>query len=76
MAGHSLGLLLRTVHLCDTLSITGFRRETLRLLNHSELVHVLQRQLRRAGFGSRRDRQEELVAQSGSQTLRTNLVMA
>ena len=76
-AGHSLGLLLRTVHLCDTLSITDFRRETLRLLNHGELVHALQRQIRRAGFGSRRGRrQEELVAQSGSLTLVTNLVMA
>ena len=76
-AGHLLGLLLRTVHLCDTLTITEFRRETLRLLNYGELVHVLQRQIRRAGFGSRRGRrQEELVAQSGSLTLLTNLVMA
>ena len=76
-AGHALGLLLRTLHLCDTLSIDDFRRETLRLLNHGEHVHVLQRQIRRAGFGSRRGRrQEELVAQSGSLTLLTNVVMA
>ena len=35
-AEHALGLLLRTLHLCDTLSIDDFRRETLRLLNHGE----------------------------------------
>lgn len=76
-SGHALGLLLRTLHLCDTISIDDFRRETLRLLNHGEHVHVLQRQIRRAGFGSRRGRrQEELVAQSGSLTLLTNIVMA
>ena len=76
-AGYALGLLLRTLHLCDTLSIDDFRRETLRLHNHGEHVHVLQRQIRHAGFGSRRGRrQEELVPQSGSLTRLTNVVMA
>jgi TnpA family transposase len=76
-AGHALGLLLRTLHLCDTLSIGEFRRETLRLLNHGEHVHVRQRPIRRAGFGSNRGRrQEELAAQSGSLTLLTNIAMA
>jgi TnpA family transposase len=76
-ADHALGLLLRTLHPCDTISSDDFRRETLRLLDRGEHVHVLQRQIRRAGFGSRRGRrQEELVAQSGSLTLLTNIVTA
>jgi hypothetical protein len=46
-------------------------------VNHGELVHALQRQIRRAGFGTRRGmRSEELIAQSGSLTLITNVVMA
>ena len=76
-AGRALGLLLRTIHLCETATNDPFRRETLRLLNHGELVHGLQRQIRRAGFGTRRGmRSEELIAQSGSLTLVTNVVMA
>jgi TnpA family transposase len=76
-AGHAYGLLLRTVHQCDTLSIPDYRRETLRALNHNERTHMLQRQIRRAGAGSRRGRRaEELAAQSGALTLVTNLVMA
>jgi len=42
-AGHELGLLLRTLHQCDTLSIPDFRRATLRLLNDKERTHTLQR---------------------------------
>ena len=76
-AGRTLGLILRTIHLCLTATNEAFRRETQRLLNHGELVHGLQRQIRRAGFGTRRGvRSEELVAQSGSLTLITNVVMA
>jgi TnpA family transposase len=76
-AGRTLGLILRTIHLCTTATNEAFRRETQRLLNHGELVHALQRQIRRAGFGTRRGtRSEELVAQSGSLTLITNVVMA
>jgi TnpA family transposase len=76
-AGRGLGLLLRTTHLCETATNDPFRRETRRLLNHGELVHGLQRQIRRAGFGTRRGmRSEELVAQSGSLTLVTNVVLA
>ena len=76
-AGHAYGLLLRTLHLCDTLTLDDFRRETLRALNHNERTHTLQRQIRRAGVGSRRGRRtEELVAQSGALSLVTNLVMA
>lgn len=76
-SGRALGLLLRTIHLCETATNDPFRRETLRLLNHGELVHGLQRQIRRAGFGTRRGmRAEELIAQSGSLTLVTNIVMA
>ena len=76
-AGHELGLLLRTLHQCDTLSIPDFRRATLRLLNDNERTHTLQRQIRRAGSRSRRGRRaEELGAQSGALALVTNLVMA
>jgi len=76
-AGHAYGLLLRTLHLCDTLALEDFRRETLRALNHNERTHSLQRQIRRDGAGSRRGRRtEELIAQSGALSLVTNLVMA
>jgi TnpA family transposase len=76
-AGHQLGLLLRTLHQCDTLTIPDFRRATLRLLNDNERTHTLQRQIRRAGSRSRRGRRaEELSAQSGALALVTNLVMA
>ena len=76
-AGHELGLLLRTLHQCDTLSIPDFRRATLRLLNDKERTHTLQRQIRRAGSRSQRGRRmEELGAQSGALALATNLVMA
>jgi TnpA family transposase len=50
-AGQALGLLLRTLHRCDTLSIPGFRRAPLRLLNDNERTHTLQRQIRRAVMG-------------------------
>ena len=40
-AGHAYGLLLRTLHLCDTLTLEDFRRETLRALNHNERTHSL-----------------------------------
>jgi TnpA family transposase len=76
-AGHELGLLLRTLHQCDTLTIPDFRRATLRLLNDNERTHTLQRQIRRAGSRSRRGRRsEELGAQSAALALVTNLVMA
>ena len=43
----------------------------------NERTHTLQRQIRRAGVGSRRGRRaEELIAQSGALSLVTNLVMA
>jgi TnpA family transposase len=74
-AGRGLGLLLRTLHQCDTLSIPEFRRETLRLLNHNERTH--KRQIRRAGTTSRRGRRaKELSTQSGALALVTNLVIA
>jgi len=76
-AGHQLGLLLRTLHQCDTLCIPDFRRATLRLLNDNERTHILQRQIRRAGNRSRRGRRaEELGVQTGALALVTNLVMA
>jgi hypothetical protein len=49
----------------------------LRTVNHNERTHTLQRQIRRAGVGSRRgQRTEELIAQSGALSLVTNMVMA
>jgi hypothetical protein len=48
-AGRELGLLLRTLHQCDTLSIPNFRRATLRLLNDNERTHILQRRGRKVG---------------------------
>jgi len=65
------------VHLSDTLGLTDLRRETLRLPNHGELVHALQRQIRRAGFEPCRGRRKEkLFAHSGPLTPLANLVMA
>jgi TnpA family transposase len=42
-AGNALGKLLRSLFLCDYLSNPAFRREVLRILNHGESVHTLQR---------------------------------
>jgi Tn3 transposase DDE domain len=44
-----LGKLLRTLFLCDFMSNEVFRREVLRILNHGESVHTLQRAIH---FGS------------------------
>ena len=75
-AGRDLGLLLRTLHQCDRLTIPEFRRETQRLLNLNERTDALQRQIRRAGTTSRRVRRAvELSAQSGALAPVTNLVM-
>lgn len=76
-AGVSLGRLQRTVFLCDYFTNGSFRRELLRILNHGESVHTLQRAIHRGGVGMRRERHAgELLATSGSLTLLTNVVMA
>tara|TARA_R110002073_G_scaffold146502_1_gene299032 strand:+ start:10259 stop:13153 length:2895 start_codon:yes stop_codon:yes gene_type:complete len=76
-AGSSLGKLYRSLFLCDYFTNPSFRRELLRILNHGESVHVLQRAIYFGSIGvSRGRRREELVAISGSLTLLSNLVMA
>jgi TnpA family transposase len=76
-AGSALGKLLRSLFLCDYLSYAVFRREVLRILNHSESVHTLQRVIHFGSIAAARGRRwEELVAISGSLTLLANVVMA
>ena len=76
-AGTALGQLTRTLFLCDYATLALFRRELLRILDHGELVHTLQRAIH---FGSiaaaRGGRREELIAISGSLALLTNIVLA
>jgi TnpA family transposase len=76
-AGSALGKVLRTLFLCDYLSNEGFRREVLRMLNHGESVHALQRVIHFGSIAAARGRRrEELVAISGALTLLANVVMA
>jgi len=76
-AGSALGKLLRTLFLCDYLSHAVFRREVLRMLNHGESVHTLQRVIHFGSIAAARGRRhEELVAISGALTLLANVVMA
>jgi len=76
-AGSILGRICRTLFLCDYFANESFRRELLRILNHGESVHALQRAIHFGGIGvSRGRRQTEMVAISGSLTLLTNIVMA
>jgi TnpA family transposase len=76
-AGSTLGKLLRSLFLCDYLSNMAFRREVLRILNHGESVHTLQRVIHFGSLAAARGRrQEELVAISGALTLLANIVMA
>ena len=76
-AGSALGKLLRSLFLCDYLSNPAFRREVLRILNHGESVHTLQRVIHFGSIAAARGRrQEELVAISGALTLLANVVMA
>jgi TnpA family transposase len=76
-AGSALGQLLRTLFLCDFMSNEVFRREVLRILNHGESVHTLQRAIHFGSIAAARGRRrEELVAISGSLTLLANVVMA
>jgi TnpA family transposase len=75
--GEALGKLLRSLFLCDYFTIMPFRRELLRLLNHGELVHTLQRAIHAGSLAAARGRRrEELEAVSGALTLLANLTMA
>jgi hypothetical protein len=68
--------LLWTLFLGDFLSNEVFRRETLRILNHGESIHTLQRVIHFGSIAAARGRrQEELVAISGSLTLLASVAM-
>jgi TnpA family transposase len=77
LAGTHLGKLYRTLFLCDYFTNPSFRRELLRILNHGESVHKLQRAIHFGGIDVARGRRhDELVAISGALTLLSNLAMA
>jgi TnpA family transposase len=72
-----LGRLLRTVFLCDYLTVEPFRREIHTLLNRGESVHQLQRAIYDGKVKSDRGRRpDEMTAISGSHALLTNIVLA
>ena len=76
-AGVQLGMLLRTIFLCDYYTKPDFRRELHRVLNRGEAVHTLNRAIfsgRMPHFKGRTD--DELVAVSGSLRLLSNIVLA
>lgn len=73
----ALGKLVLTSYLCDYLSQPDFRREVLRILEHGESVHALQRAIHHGRPVAKRGRRhEELVAQSGALALLTNITLA
>lgn len=76
-AGVGVGKLLRTVYLCDYLSITEFRRTIEDLQNQGEAVHSLQRKIHDGAITAKLGRSpEQMIAISGALTLLTNIVMA
>jgi TnpA family transposase len=76
-AGVGVGKLLRTVYLCDYLSITEFRRTIEDLQNQGEAVHSLQRKIHDGAITAKLGRSpEQMIAISGALTLLTNVVMA
>jgi len=76
-AGVAYGKLLRTLYLCDYFSNRPFRREILRLLNHGEALHALQRQIHAGAVPPLQGRgEQEQIAMSGSLALLTNAVLA
>jgi TnpA family transposase len=76
-AAEHLGRLLRTLFLCDYLTIDEFRREIHTLLNRGESVHQLQRAIYTGKVAPERGRRrDEMVAISGSHALLTNIVLA
>lgn len=76
-AGVYLGRLVRSLFLCDYFTNEAFRRTINRILVHGEAVHQLQRAICLGSFSKPRgQREEELVALSGSLTLLTNICLA
>lgn len=76
-AAEHLGRLLRTLFLCDYLTIPDFRREIHTLLNRGESVHQLQRAIHGGQVAPERGRRpQEMAAISGAHALLTNIVLA
>jgi TnpA family transposase len=76
-AAEHLGRLLRSIFLCDYVTIEDFRREIHTLLNRGESVHQLQRVIYDGKVATDRGRRRgEMLAISGSHALLTNIVLA
>ena len=76
-AADHLGRLLRSIFLCDYVSIPDFRREIHTLLSRGESVHQLQRAVYTGKVAPERGRRhDEMKAISGSHALLTNIVLA
>ena len=76
-AADHLGRLLRSIFLCDYVSIPDFRREIHMLLSRGESVHQLQRAVYTGKVAPERGRRrDEMRAISGSHALLTNIVLA
>lgn len=76
-AAEHLGRLLRSIFLCDYVTIEDFRREIHTLLARGESVHQLQRVVYTGKLPTERGRRrDEMKAISGSHALLTNIVIA
>ena len=76
-AADHLGRLLRSIFLCDYITIEDFRREIHTLLSRGESVHQLQRAILPGKVPAERGRRrDEMKAISGSHALLTNIVIA
>lgn len=76
-AADHLGRLLRSIFLCDYVTIPDFRREIHMLLSRGESVHQLQRAIYTGRIAPERGRRrDEMKAISGSHALLTNVVLA
>ena len=76
-AAEYLGRLLRSIFLCDYMTIDDFRREIHTLLSRGESVHQLQRAIHAGRVPHERGRRgDEMKAISGAHALLTNIVLA
>jgi TnpA family transposase len=76
-AAEHLGRLLRSIFLCDYVTVEDFRREIHTLLSRGESVHQLQRAIHAGRVPHERGRRrDEMQAISGAHALLTNIVMA
>ena len=76
-AAEHLGRLLRSIFLCDYVTIEDFRREIHTLLSRGESVHQLQRAIHAGRVPHERGRRgDEMTAISGAHALLTNIVLA